>query len=781
MTSFDKPAVPSASPVFSVDTLGVTYEGDGKSTIHDCSFEVFKGQTVLLVGPSGCGKSTLAMAIAGIIPRSVQGTLTGRIDVADGVYHPGNIGYVFQDPDAQFCMLTVADEIAFGLENACINRDDMPARIEQALADVGLDVALDARHALFSGGMKQKLAIACALALRPTLLILDEPTANLDPLATRQIFELLASLRARGQTMVIIEHKYRPLLSIIDTIVDMSADGTIAQIQTPLQRASAANQSEADVPPCRSAASDERDRLTHLMPSGDAILDVRQVQIQYGDQPVLEDVSLSLYAGEWVAIVGPNGAGKSSLLEVMGGLAKPLHGEVCLQGRQILRVPIRNRYEIIAYGFQNPEYQFLFERVSDEMAGRVLPGEMPDGVAAALAEFGLLDMANQSPYALSQGQKRRLAVRVMLAKSHHLYLFDEPTYGQDVKSEQMILTRLQALCEQGANVVTVTHDLSIVRTFATRVIAIGEGQILYDGDVEGLFQREDVLTRAHLLDDVRPLASVLELAEQSPKERRCERSVEKNDRSIALRSPMSRMHPAIKLMAFLFIAVLTLFANQFSEVGRMWALTGTVAFGLAWCSPWKLMKHLWVILFLYLISIWTFAANSAVPPGEYAVPVLWFHISVYGLWQGVLVSLRTLATVILTYTFLWTTDGTDFVVSLSQTFGITPKLSYGVMAGTGFLPRIERELRTFRLARRVRGRKGVWLFRPVMYALPMLSQAIRTSERMATAMEARGFYGAPAQHVKSRSYFRETSLRVTDVVLGLVMIVVAFVLFWIRF
>ncbi|EPZ43591.1 ATP-binding cassette domain-containing protein [Alicyclobacillus acidoterrestris] len=786
--------VADVSPVLSVHNLSVTYGDDATPTIVDCTFDVLPGECVLVTGPSGSGKSTIAMALAGIIPRSIEADVSGELIWQPSLQKPGKIGYVFQDPDSQFCMLTVADEIAFGLENLQIPREEMPAQTEASLRRVDLDVAPSDHHANFSGGMKQKLAIASALAMDCEFLILDEPTANLDPLATRQIFEQIVALRRMGRTLLIVEHKYSPLLPFVDKVLRVDASGRVTSLRPDELSRTLGRRADSDETPMQTskkhlsvACGVEMGEVSLTRPSGEfggkPLLEVADAALCYGDKTIWSGVSLTLHKGEFVAIVGPNGAGKSSLLEVMGGLLPATSGEVRLLGTPVGRVRPTARYQTIAYGFQNPEYQFLFERVVDEMAGRMVGDDVPPEVLAQLAEFGLEHHATASPYALSQGQKRRLAVGVMLRDEHDLFLFDEPTYGQDKASEETILRRLQQLQSAGKTVVTITHDMALVKRYATRVLVLADGQLLFDGTVKDLYAREDILNRAHLLDDTRPLqAGVKEdgvLVRKSTTATavpvRVERVDEMHQRAYkaAARSPLSAVHPGVKLLTLVYIALFTLFTNSFRELAVMWAVTLVVTFGLGWCNPWRALKRLWIVLAMYVIYLWTFAANAATPPGYHYENVLWFHLSFYGLWQGLIVALRTFSTVVLAYAFVETTDGTDFVVSLSQSFHLPPKLAYGVMAGTGFLQRIDHELRTFRMARRVRGRQGWWVTRPVSYALPMLSQSIRLSERLAMAMEARGFYGAPANRWNGRTYFRRIPFRLWDFVFaGLCVVVV---------
>src|SRR5579875_3721061 len=205
----DGVAVKNASHLLlSLDNVTITYEESKHPVIENVTFHLHEGESVLFLGPSGCGKSTVAMLCAQIIPRSVEASVSGTVWRDAEVEAPGQIGYVFQDPDAQFCMLSVGDEIAFGLENQSMDRSRMSECIQKGLSLAGLHVPLDAPHATFSGGMKQKLAMACSMAMEPKVLILDEPTANLDPLSTRQVFDQIRALHDAGQTMIVIEHKF---------------------------------------------------------------------------------------------------------------------------------------------------------------------------------------------------------------------------------------------------------------------------------------------------------------------------------------------------------------------------------------------------------------------------------------------------------------------------------------------------------------------------------------------------------------------------------------------
>ncbi|WP_304457902.1 ATP-binding cassette domain-containing protein [Alicyclobacillus sendaiensis] len=753
--------------------LTVTYEEAAQPALVDVSFTLARGQCLLVIGPSGCGKSTLAMTIAGIVPRSIEARVEGEVRLAQELQAPGKIGYVFQDPDLQFCMHRVDDELAFGMENLRVARDEMSSRMRSALAAVGLRVGLGARHHAFSGGMKQKLAVASALAMDADFVILDEPTANLDPDSRRHVYDVIRRLKEAGKTVLVIEHRYEPLLEVADEVLELAPGGRAVAVHRP-----------EDAP---RRAPRHRQRRATVRAKDAPVLEARGLALRYGHQDVWRDVHLAVRPGEWLAIVGANGAGKSSLLEVLAGLRRPTAGEVRYRGELFHRMPAKARYGRIAYAFQNPEYQFLYERVADEMAGCVLGDEVPDEVERELRAYGLAGLGHHSPFGISQGQKRRLAMAVMMRQGADVWLVDEPTYGQDEESERMILDRLDALCEAGKAVIAVTHDLDLVRAHADRVMVLADGGVLYDGPPEALLRNRALLRRARL-DETAPVApSVAQDTWGAPEREAVSVEMERDPAAMPAqapssarraRSPLMRWHPDVKAVALLCVAAVALCARTFAAEGWLWALVGILAFALGWLSPWKLVKRLSPLLVIYAVYLWAFAANAAAPVGTHAVHWLWFDLTGYGFKQGLLVVLRTFATVVLAYVLVATTDGTDFMVGLSQSFHLPPKLSYGAMAGTGFLGRFQHDLNVFRMARRVRGREGWWVLRPVRYALPLLAQSIRVSERLAIAMEARGFFGPPAERWDGRTYWRRLRLRAGDLIAAGIAVAAALACLW---
>lgn len=801
-------------PLLRLHGVHLAYEWADHPVLKDVDFEVRDGEAVLLLGPSGCGKSTLAMLCAGLIPDAVAATVTGEVWRHPDLQRPGAIGYIFQDPEAQLCMLRVGEEIAFGLENAARPRADMVSRIEHALREAGLCVAPLARHASFSGGMKQKLALACALAMHPRLLIADEPTANLDPQATAQVFRQLRRLHAAGQTMVIIEHKFEPLLPWVERVVLFDADGRVVASGPCRETVEkyADWLAEVGVLPAwkhwhartaaRTAGQDRSAPASQAVDAGDrklrdasspvpmpAAVELDEATLAYGDQPVWQGLNLTIPRGSFTAIVGPNGAGKSTLLLVMAGLRPLTAGRVALFGRPVRDWPARALREKVVLCFQNPEHQFVFERVADEWAGRLLGDSIPAEVHQALADHGLAGTAEQSPFALSQGQKRRLSVAVITREEHDLYLFDEPTFGQDARTQEALMERLATLHRAGKTVVISTHDMDLVRRFATQVVVLADGGILFEGTPEALWTRPDVMQQAHLLDDTAWAADVAEAGVNPPSGREYSRTLAGGDgnhepqaghgavreevssdgwlRATPVRrrwpAPLRRINPAMQLVATLLAVGVAMFARNLAQSAATLLVPVLLAALASGIGPIRTIRRLAAFLIFYILYVWSFAAFSAVPPGTKVYHVLWFRLSWLGLYNGLVLAGRMLGGVALGLVLVSSVDISRFIEALCQNFRCPPKFAYGVLAGLRFVPLFREEWTKLRQARAMRGKAVAWWAQPVVYALPLLAQAIRMSERVAVAMEARGLTGRAAEQATARTYYWPAPVRPWDV------------------
>ena len=745
--------------------------GEGPPVLSGAALELRRGDAVLLIGPSGCGKSTLAMLAAGLIPGAVEAHVEGEVFRALSVSRPGGLGYVFQDPEAQLCQLTIGREIAFGLENMRVPTGQMHERIEAALGAAGLAVDPEEFSGVLSGGMKQKLAIASALAQRPDLLVLYEPTANLDPRATGAIFRQIARLRAEGQTLLVIEHKFTGLLEAMDRVVALGPGGgevfsgplpeTVARRWEQMQDLGVVPRWERSPLSTEAAPPVARPELRGAgaaFVAGDlgytyAPTALRRRLRRRGEEPryAFRGLGFAIPQGGLTAIVGPNGSGKSTLLRVLAGFDAPSEGK--------LERPFAKG--AIAFAFQNPEHQFVFESVAEELLGRYLgDAPVPDDVRRVLGEFGLAGHERQSPFALSQGQKRRLSVAAMLLQDHAAYLLDEPTFGQDACTQETIMQRLLALQQEGRTVVVTTHDMDLVRRYATEVLVLAEGRLLFCGPPAELFAREELLRDASLGAHVAPADG--EEAGEPAAGGGAARFV-RIAPAQAL-SPIGQLHPAMKLLATLLAMGVLVFTVNVRQGLYLTLLPLLLLFLGARLSLRQVAVRVLPFVGFFALYTWTLTAYAQAPPGSPSVHFLFFRLSLFGLQAGLSLGMRMLATVTFAILFVSTTDITDLLVSLAQNFKVRPKFAYGTLAGLRFFPLFEEEWAKLRRARSLRQRDaGTRLGRVVTYALPLLSQAIRLGERVAIAMQARGFHGAAMERAQDRSYYRRLRVRAWDV------------------
>ena len=534
-----------------IENLSVKYAGRKRPTLEGVNLALRPGETTLILGASGSGKSTLALTLNGLIPHSLGAIVGGAVRVG-GIDTQASrvaelaqtVGIVFQDPEAQFVTLTVEDELLFGLENLCVPPQEMDARVDAALAAVGMGGWRRRRVDRLSGGQKQRVALAALLALGPRVLVFDEPTANLDPRGTREVFALLAELKARGEhTIVLIEHKLDALMHLIDRVVVLGAAGVpladgpprtvfdrdgdlleregvwlpqvtllarrlrgrgMALAPFPMTLADA-DAALADHSPARGATrlADARDRSATTAPAAPPVIEVRGLSFSYGPQAILRDIALTIRRGEFVALVGANGAGKTTLAQHLVGIVAAPRGIVLLEGKDVGRLRASEIARRVGYVFQNPEHQFVTDSALDEVAYglRTLgqpPAKAEEQAAALLERFGLARYARANPFTLSHGEKRRLSVATMLAMGQDLLILDEPTFGQDERNARELLMLLRELHAEGRTVIVVTHDMALVAEHAARVVALAEGRIIFDGTSRDLFARPALLAAAHL-------------------------------------------------------------------------------------------------------------------------------------------------------------------------------------------------------------------------------------------------------------------------------------------
>lgn len=536
-------------PLVEIVDVNYTHWNHTQPTLNGLSLSIRRGTFNILVGPGGSGKSTICDLISGKIPHLLGGELTGvvrvggvdtrTVEVKDLSHR---VGYVFQDPESMFATLTVEDEIAFGPENLLLERSTIRQTVEELLETTQLAPFRTSLVWNLSGGQVQKLGLASILAMRPELIILDEPTSNLDPVATRSVHELVRSLRDAGMTVLLVTRELDDFLASADQLLVLE-DGRIAAAGTPSHVLKESGQRmveslgvwlpetseigielkkigrkpidaipitvEDTVKMLRDAGLLREQIAFHspagIIQNGEVLIAAQDLTYTYpGGVQALKGVSLEVRAGEMLAIVGRNGAGKSTLARLLVGLLKPQAGGLSLFGKPARQWKVQDLANHIALVFQNPEHQFLTDTVEDEIdysllaRGVATPEERKLAIAAMLEQLGLSAVSSVHPFALSAGMKRRLGVATMLVSQPQVLVVDEPTYGQDKQMTETLMSLMEEIRGRGIAVVMITHDMRLVQEYAGRVIVMSEGQVHYDGDPAQLFRQEAVLSKANL-------------------------------------------------------------------------------------------------------------------------------------------------------------------------------------------------------------------------------------------------------------------------------------------
>lgn len=529
------------APLLRVRDVSITHEGNAGPSPAHVSFEIGAGEVALLLGPSGSGKSTLGLALNGLIPHDIPADVTGTIEVqgldtktATPAQLSPHVAMVFQDPDAQLVTGTVLDEVCFGTENLLLPVDEILRRAEWALRKVGLWTRRADNPDSLSGGGRQRLAIACALAMGAPLLVLDEPTANLDPAGVEEVYAVLAEIvRDHDRSILLIEHNLDEAMAlatrliVLDEAGHVAFDGkprTVLQVHsetlaslgvwlptptlTGLQLRAAGH--DVDVAPTTAAELREAlpaARRTLTAPSESAgtapAVEVSHLTITHDGRRVLDDVSLTIPQGSFTAIVGGNGAGKTTLVQAIAGVVRPPKRTVSFGSIDPATANGKKLAHAVGFVFQNPEHQFIAQTVYDELAISLRGDQLSnDDVRArvndVLDRFGLRDRAESHPFLLSGGQKRRLSVGTALMSAAPVIVLDEPTFGQDRSRARELLDLLHDLNAQGTTIIIVTHDMQLVADDATHVIALDGGTVAAAGTVRDVFRDDDLVHRVGL-------------------------------------------------------------------------------------------------------------------------------------------------------------------------------------------------------------------------------------------------------------------------------------------
>lgn len=474
-----------SDPLISIRDLRFSFPGSEKPALDGVSVDIDAGEFVVFTGASGCGKSTLALAIAGVLFNQYHGSVEGDITVAGidarhcAVYDLAEtVGLVQQNPETQFCTLTVLDELAFGLENRQLPVPEIEARISWALDVVGGAYLRHRDLATLSGGEKQKVAIAAMMAAQPRVLIFDEPTSNLDPQATEDIFKVISRIRETdGITVIVIEHKLDYLHAYAPRLFHME-NGKIVET------------SRLDSPPALLSIPEK----SPLKAIGDAVLVIDNLHLSLDNHPILRGVNLSVHRGELVTIMGNNGAGKSTLMLAAMGLLKADQGTVHIAGKDTRTTNVSEIAWQVGFVFQNPDHQLFTQSVWDEASfaaenfGRLDEGVQQD-LHTMLARAGLGDRLEAHPYRLSYGEKRRLNLIAVMSSKPALLLLDEILIGQDKENITWLMGMLRQYTNQGGAVVMINHHPHIAARYADRLVFLDDGSKLVDAPPYAAFQQ----------------------------------------------------------------------------------------------------------------------------------------------------------------------------------------------------------------------------------------------------------------------------------------------------
>ena len=514
------------------------YDAQAEATLKDISFDIVKGEKVLILGPSGSGKSTLAQCLNGIIPNIHKGQAKGqvRIDGQDifkqSIYDKSQlVSTVLQDPDGQFIGLTVAEDLAFALENDCADQSEMKDKVALWAERLDLTSLLNHRPQDLSGGQKQRVSLAGVLIDESPILLFDEPLANLDPKSGQETIDLIDKIHKEvGATTIIIEHRledvlYRPVDRILlvndgTLLFNGSPDELLSStlllengIREPLyvtvlrqlgfDTRDAQNLSQLDALDLSDLALPDRVLKDKKDSSSDSILKVERLSVSYGDNPaIIEDLSFSLKKGERLAIVGKNGAGKSTLAKALCGFV-PSQGKLTYKGQDISQDSIAERSERIGFVLQNPNQMISQTMIFDEVAlGLRLRGieetEVEERVHEVLKTCGLYSFRKWPISALSFGQKKRVTIASILVLKPEIIILDEPTAGQDYKTYTDIMNFLDSLQKQGHTIVMITHDMQLMLEYSDRCLVVVEGKIIADDNPVTILNQKDLLESANL-------------------------------------------------------------------------------------------------------------------------------------------------------------------------------------------------------------------------------------------------------------------------------------------
>lgn len=542
--------------VVEIRGLCFKYEDTEASVLNDVNLKVREGEFLGIMGPTGAGKTTLCLCITGLIPHTVSGQLAGEVIVAGMKtsehtlydFVPQCVGMVFQDPESQLFGLDVEEDVAFALEYEGLPRTEIRKRLQWALNVVRLDGFEERFPYFLSGGQKQRVAIASVLASRPRVLVLDEPTSELDPIGKGEVFRAIDDIRRTFQcTIIVVEHDTEDLVRFADRLVVMNK-GRIALEGRPneiFRRGSQAQTLGVKPPQVTELGylihdqhmsewaeygipltiEEARDRLLRALEKRDAslgkyavhehpldarkdepLVEAKDLWHIYGlgterEIAALKGIDLAIHPQDFVAFIGQNGSGKTTLAKHFNGLLKPSKGSVLVNGRNTKTASVSELSGMVGYCFQNPDHQIFNTTVYDEIAYgprnlRLSKEQLHDRVLEALRAVGLEGYEKLNPLFLGKGERQKIAVASILAMHPRLLIVDEPTTGMDWRTLTTMMNLIKHLNESGMAVVFITHNMEIVAEYAKRIVVLFDGKVILDGSTGWVFSQPDLLMKA---------------------------------------------------------------------------------------------------------------------------------------------------------------------------------------------------------------------------------------------------------------------------------------------
>ena len=750
---------------------GWRHAGRKNAALSGVDLDIAPGERVLVLGPSGSGKSTLMGGLAGLLGGAEEGEATGTLTV-DGVAPAdarGRVGLLMQDPEAQVVLARVGDDVAFGMENLGVAREEIWPRVENSLEAVGLSVPLNHSTTELSGGQKQRLALASILAMGPGLLLLDEPTANLDPSGVAEVRAAVETVvESTGATMVVVEHRVDVWASLVDRVI-VVADGAIAAdgpLDEVLAQQGGALRERGIWLPGDDVAAEVGPAPEVAPASSEAAPIARVANLTIGydaSAPVRSGINLTIERGVSTCIVGANGAGKSTFALTLAGLLPPLEGTVEVETSDGTRgdphewssKQLLGRMSMV---FQEPEYQFLAATVAEELAiGPRAAGMSEEEIAPLVDEhleaLGLTKLARANPMTLSGGEKRRLSVATALISAPELLILDEPTFGQDRGTWLGLVRLLRAALERGVTLVSITHDPAFVAAMGQRVVDLG--QVGTRG-----------ATPADPTDEAGASSGGNAHDESAQADGKVAPKPSRGAGRSGARGLLAHTNPVARVIALLVATTPLLITID------------PVSAGVALALELALMPLSGVSarsFFLKATPLLLAAPLGALSMLLYASPggtVYWQFgpaaISDHSMWLALGIGLRMCAIVMPAIALLDRIDPTDMGDGLAQILHLPARPVLAALAGARMTSLMAADWKALERARRARGMGDASRIRSFLRgSFSLLVFALRRSGKLATTMEARGF-GAEG----ARTWARVSRLHAADAALMVVAVAV---------